>query len=211
MADEHQQRGEFATPPRKFHRPSPIEIAIAPVQGSGIRVLMDKNDQDSFNSIKKTILTCKDRESAFFRAFKGFMHDDKVQVNGQKYGKFSYRWLKADSVAGMTPEILAGLFAACNQARFRPDEPYEGSNVRATVTVLAIDALPMGDFYSETDIVKHCTSTYERFKLWRTDAMSFQQENHFFWSDASHGNLAETIKRLKAKINSAPTIDGITF
>ena len=206
-----EDEAEIASPPRQRRRYSPLEIGILAVKGSGIRVVQDRNDRDQFDSIQKTILTCKDKDSAFFRTFKGFMHEDMIKFNGRDWSKFSYRWLSADTNAGMSPEILAGLFRACNQVKHDPDLPYEGTNIKAIVTVLAADEVPMGDFYNDHDIVKHCTSQEQRFKLWRAHVQPYTQGQGFFWSDAGHDDLTTTIAQVKALINTAPTVGGISF
>ena len=60
----------------------------------------------------------------------------------------------------------------------------------------------MGDFYNDRDIVKHCTSTEQRFKLWRAHVQPHTQGQGFFWSDLGHDDLTTTIAQVKALVNT---------
>lgn len=197
--------------PRKRLRMSLKRLGIVKVHGGGVRVLLSWNDSESPFSVVKGILTCKSEDSEFCRKFRGFKHDSALTVNGQSYGRYSYRWLLADSNPAATPQQLAALFRATKHVRLNPRHPYGEGNMKFIVEVQGSDELPMGDVYSDNDIVTHCTSEEQKYALWRSHTNPFDQTQSFFWADSSHSSLADTITEHQNAQNAAPSVNGITF
>ena len=69
------------------------------------------------------------------------------------------------------------------------------------------EALPMGGLHSDS----HCTSEEEKYALWRIKFNPFAQTKDFFWSDAGHDDLADTIQSQLTAQNTAANVNGITF
>ena len=197
---------------RKRLRMTVKRLGIVKCLGGGVRVLLSWNDSECEFSVIKGILTCKDDESDFCRKFRGYKHDSDVNVNGQRYGKFSYRWLQADSNDDCTAQVLAELFRASAHVKTNPRLPYAEGNMKFAVEVLnGGEALPMGGLYSDNDIVNHCTSEEQKYALWRIKFNPFAQNKDFFWSDAGHDDLADTIQSQLTAQNTAANVNGITF
>ena len=166
---------------RSSKRIKRMDLEMGLINGGGIRVVLNQNDSDDINSIVKTILSCKNEGSDYYKRFRGFKHSDSIQIAGKQWGKYSYRWLGADENAGATPDDLADLFRMTAQFCIDPSKPYtQTGNKRCTVSILSQEECAMDVFYSEKDIVQHCTSDQHKFQSWREFYNPFTQGQAFF-------------------------------
>ena len=141
------------------------------------------------------------------------MHSKYLTIDGERWGRFSYRWLLPDNEPGAQASDLTQLFPLCGQFKIDPELPYREGNIRCQVQLIR-DGIPlsMDQVYTEEDIVEHCTSEEQKFALWRAHTAPFEQPSGFFWSNPSeHEGLEETIDRLAAESRKAPTSGLLKF
>jgi hypothetical protein len=192
-----------------------MEMAIIKVNGGGMRVLSSHWDYHEPASIRDTILNVRNNsKSQMNNRFIGYSHTKPIEFNGKTYDKVSYRWkgYDDDNTGNATPEALATLFESTYQFKLDPNLPYGPGNQKATVEILADEAVPMNMVYCDKDIVEHCVGCHPKYNKWRTMYGYKSQEEGFWWQDpATHSTLEDTITALKAQEFTSPTVQGLTF
>jgi hypothetical protein len=155
-------------------------------------------------------LRCRDVSSDYYGKFFGYKHSDTITVDGRTYGIYSYQYREQRSAAE-----VAGILQRSGHALFNAGRGVIPSNLK--VEVKHFPGIHAMDFvYSDQDIVKHVkgmgsinhwdTTTTPETKLPWLDAFEPDSlQDSFFFADASHASMSDTIEGELCGGRSAPT------